>query len=84
MCSYLHKKFLFFFLQKVGVTVGETLAKDLDFLKFRFNKDRFITTAVSTNTKNIDIEEVRNDLDFASTRINISNLFLCFSLSLFP
>jgi hypothetical protein len=64
--------------------VTETLAKDLDFIKAWFHIGSFITTTMNTEAERADIEALRNDLDSASTRININNLFLCFSFPLFP
>jgi hypothetical protein len=50
------------------------LAKDPDFIKVMFYIGRFITIVVDTEAERANIEALRNDLDSASTRIDVSNL----------
>jgi hypothetical protein len=63
--------------------VNETLAKDPDFIKAGFHIGRFITTAVNTEADHADIQALRNDLNSASTRINVSNFYLYFCFTTF-
>jgi hypothetical protein len=59
--------------------VAKTVAKDPDFIKVGFHIGRFITTAVDIEVGCTNIKALWTDLNFASTRINvsISCLVLC-------
>jgi hypothetical protein len=56
--------------------VAETLAKDPDIIKVRFDIGRFITVAVNIEEEREDIQAPRSDLESASLWINISIFFL--------
>jgi hypothetical protein len=52
------------------------LVKDPDIISGGFHIGRFITVVMNTKEECTDFEALRSDLDSASTRINISSLFL--------
>jgi hypothetical protein len=55
--------------------VADTLTKNLDFIKAKFNIGRFITTRVNTKKEHAITEALKCNLEFASEQIKVSDPF---------
>jgi hypothetical protein len=56
--------------------VEEPLTKDPEFVKAGFHIGRFITTIVDTEKDRANMDDLYNDLESASTRLNVSIVYL--------
>jgi hypothetical protein len=64
--------------------IADTLSKDPGFIKDKFHIGRFITVMVNTEEKRVITEALKNNLDYASQRINIRISFTNLHYRPFP